>query len=172
MLSAAIARSGHGEAAGNESFQHGMLSPNSWLPNIYALPETRKVTSAPRGGSLASQAHAQHATRVAFHPSWSRRFDGGFRGRLDLPSAFEPAGRRHRKPSTHKQVASRPPQSDGARLNASKSVGMCGRERRPMSAAAVRECCEFCEHRSPRFPLGGGAGERKGKRSASRDRSP
>ena len=130
------------------------------------------LCGAPRAGPLASQADAQHATRVAFHPSWSRRFDRGFRDRLDLPSAFEPAGRRHRKPSTHKHVASRPPQSDGARLNASRRVGMCGRECRPMSAAAVRECCEFCEHRSPRFPLGGGAGERKGKRSVSRDRSP
>jgi hypothetical protein len=28
---------------------------------------------------------------------------------------------------------------------------MCGRERRPMAAAAVRECCELGEHRSPHF---------------------
>ena len=38
------AQRGHSEAAGNEPFQHGMLSPNSWFPNIYPLPETRKVT--------------------------------------------------------------------------------------------------------------------------------
>jgi hypothetical protein len=28
---------------------------------------------------------------------------------------------------------------------------MCGRERRPMAAAAVRECCELGEHGSPHF---------------------
>jgi hypothetical protein len=28
---------------------------------------------------------------------------------------------------------------------------MCGRERRPMAAAAVRECCELGEYRSPHF---------------------
>jgi len=46
------------------------------------------------------------------------------------------------------------------------------RERRFVMAAATRDCSESCEHRSPRFPLGGGAGERKGKRSVSGDRSP
>ena len=123
------------------------------------------------GGPIASQADAQHATPIAF-PHWSWRFGRRFRDRLDPPSAFELAGRRHRRPSTDKHVPSRPPRIDGARVVASRNVGMCRQERRPMSASAVRECCELCEHRSPRFPLGGGAGERKGKRSASRDRSP
>jgi hypothetical protein len=80
-----------------------------------------------------------------------RHFGRRFRDRLDLPSAFELAGRRHRKPSTHKHVPSHPPRSDGARAVGPRNVGMHRRGRRPMSAAAVRECCEFCEHRSPRF---------------------
>src|SRR5262249_51548139 len=65
--------------------------------------------------------------------------------------AFKPAGARIEPPSAQEDLPLRPVRHGGKAAARSIVVGMDRRHRRPTAAAIARQCCEFCEHRSPRF---------------------
>src|SRR5207248_7462424 len=117
-----------------------------------AVPRSsvRCLRRAARHGAACKRTPFGHgASPIPAHP-WQLRGRGLTR-RFDLPSAFKPAGARIEPPSAQEDLPLHPVRNGGTAAARSIVVGMDRRHRRPMAAAIARQCCEFCEHRSPRF---------------------
>lgn len=68
-----------------------------------------------------------------------------------MPPAFKPTCARIKPPSAQEHWPPRPRRSRGKAVARPIVVAMDRRHRRRAAATIARQCCEFCEHRSPHF---------------------